>query len=637
MAARSTPDLTADAAPLAEKAESVGTLRDAVVEAAGVSMGLWLSYLFVLFYFAIAAGGVTHRDLFFESPIKLPFLSVDLPLVGFFVLAPGLILIVHAYVLLHVVLLSGKIRVFNDGLRAAQLSDPTVQPDALRRQLPSNIFVQYLAGPSDVCTGIMGNMLRLIAQISLVVCPVGLLVLFQLQFLPFHRWDVTWWQRIAVVLDIVLLWTLWPSIARSQRRAAGAAIASFATILVVFTLATYPGEWLNATPSVPFVPTKWPQFNSEVTQSDSSAAPSASGNGNDVKTARVEHDGAFRRFVAAVESMGWTSLHMLVIAGDVNPTTRRPTSLWPNSNRLVLPSLDITDQTKFDSEQKVEKVSSTASLRGRHLEGAVLSGANLTKVDFTGATLHKTLLNDARLKGVLLDDAKLQDAKLKRASLQGASLDRAELQRADFERASLQGASLHGAKLQNATFSFAALQGAFLNRAELQGASFEFTELEAASFTGSKLQGASFAYAQLQAVSFDSAELQGASFKGAHLEGASLNGADLKDAGLISTFVWRVDVRTGVKNLPEAKVQPCLTPNACPETRPTFPDWFNGLKMLIQNQVPAGDLQRSALARIQRLDRLDPNKPLDGEAEMTQAWVHLARSRDSSPLPNESR
>jgi uncharacterized protein YjbI with pentapeptide repeats len=601
---RSTRDLTADhtlaradnpsnGTPLVEKAESLDTLRNAVVEAAGVSMGLWLSYLFVLFYFAIAAGGVTHRDLFFESPIKLPFLSVDLPLVGFFVLAPALVLVVHAYVLLHVVLLSGKIRAFDDELRATQIKDSTLQPDALRRQLPSNIFVQYLAGPSDVRTGVTGNMLRLIAQISLVVCPVGLLVLLQLQFLPFHRWDVTWWQRIAVILDIALLWTLWPSIARVHRRAAGAAIASVATILIVFTLATYPGEWLDRTmPSVPFVPTKWPQSNTEISQANSPAAalsaPSIRGNGNSTGTEQAEPAGAMQRFVASLESMGWTSLYTLIIAGDVNPTTRRPTSLWPNSNRLVLPSLDITDQAKFDSEQKLEKVSSTASLRGRHLEGAVLSGANLTKVDFTGAILHKTLFNDARLQGALLNGAKLQHAQFNRASLQGASLDGAELQHAEFEEASLQGASMHDAKLQDATFRSAGLQGAFLNGAELQGASFKFTELEAASLTGSKLQGASFAYANLQAVSFDSAELQGASFEGAHLEGASLYGADVKDADLTSTFVWRVDVRTGVKNLLQAKLQPCLTPNACSETRSPFPGWFNGLKMLIQGQVPGG-------------------------------------------------
>jgi hypothetical protein len=82
-----------------------------------VSAGLWFSYLFVLLYLLIAVGSVTHRDLFLENPVKLPFLNVDLPLLGFFVLGPLLFLIVHAYVLLHFVLLGRKIRAFHAQLR----------------------------------------------------------------------------------------------------------------------------------------------------------------------------------------------------------------------------------------------------------------------------------------------------------------------------------------------------------------------------------------------------------------------------------------------------------------------------------------------------------------------------------------
>jgi uncharacterized protein YjbI with pentapeptide repeats len=614
------------ATTLVDKAEDLDALRNAVVDAANVSTGLWLSYLFVLFYFAIAAGGVTHRDLFFENPVKLPFLNVDLPLVAFFVLAPALFLIVHAYVLLQVALLAGKVGVFDVQLLQAQIKDPAVQADALRRQLPSNIFVQLLAGPSDVRTGVMGRMLRLVAQISLAVGPVALLVLFQLQFLPFHRWEITWWHRIAVVLDIALLWTLWPSIARGatswiawrdlrQRWVAGIAVASFAPVLLVFTLATYPGEWLDAMPSVPFVPTKWPQSKPEVTLSKgSAAAPCAPGTGdteNTVEPTDAEIKGEFQRLVALVKSMGWSSLYTLVIAGDVNPTTRHPTSLWPNSNRLVLPGFDVMDQAKFDTEQKIENVSHTASLRGRYLEGAVLCGANLRKVDFTGARLRGALLNDARLQGALLDDANLQDAKLNKASLQGASLARAELQRAELNSASL--------------------QGAWLNNAELQGALFNSAGLQGASLINSKLHDASFQLAQLQAVAFDGAELEGASFNLANLQGASLGGAHLEGAILTSTSVWRVDVRERSEvHLRDAKLEPCWSTNDGPFCQEaTFSsDKFNALKQLIKTQVPSGDLQRRALDRIQGLD---PDKPLEGEAEMAQAWIDLAKRRDGPP------
>ncbi len=100
---REFPSHKTDPTPFAAKAKDLGALREAVVDAASVGSGLWLSYLFVLFYFAIAAGAVTHRDLLLENPVKLPFLNVELPLKAFFVLGPLVFLIVHAYVLLHFV------------------------------------------------------------------------------------------------------------------------------------------------------------------------------------------------------------------------------------------------------------------------------------------------------------------------------------------------------------------------------------------------------------------------------------------------------------------------------------------------------------------------------------------------------
>ena len=102
----------------AAKAKDLQALRDAVDQAATVSGALWLSYIFVFLYLAIAAGAVTHKDLFFENPVKLPFLNVELPLIGFFVLGPALFLIVHAYTLLHFAMLAGKVGAFHTELEA---------------------------------------------------------------------------------------------------------------------------------------------------------------------------------------------------------------------------------------------------------------------------------------------------------------------------------------------------------------------------------------------------------------------------------------------------------------------------------------------------------------------------------------
>jgi hypothetical protein len=158
----------------AKQSHDLDAVRKSIEDAASVSGTLWFSYLFSLFYFGIAAGAVTHKDLLLENAVKLPFLNVDLPLVAFFALAPILFVISHAYTLMHFVLLSAKV-----GKLKQKLNDQLAGPEAhetredLRWQLPSNIFVQFLAGPHNVRDGVLGWLLKGVAWISLVVGPVS--------------------------------------------------------------------------------------------------------------------------------------------------------------------------------------------------------------------------------------------------------------------------------------------------------------------------------------------------------------------------------------------------------------------------------------------------------------------------------
>jgi uncharacterized protein YjbI with pentapeptide repeats len=530
--------------PLAAKANDLEALRTAVVDAASVGAGLWVSYLFVLFYMLVAAGGITHKDMFFESPVRLPFLNVDLPLTGFFWLGPGLFLIVHAYVLLHFVMLAGKVSAFESELRD-QIDNVEVRR-RLRRQLPSNIFVQFLAGPPEVRDGAVGVLLWLIALISLVLAPVALLVFFELQFLPYHHEWITWWQRLAVGIDLLLMWLFWPAIALRQgaeqepaRRRPVAVIQrvgtigsmyaiSVASVVLVGVVATFPGERL------------------EMVQQ------------------RVNPTFAQEALVAVRE---------VLVAGKVDTARRKPESLW--SNRLVLPGLDVIDRTKLDSEPKIAAASETASLRARNLEGAVLIGAGLRKVDFTGANLRGAFLDKADLRDAKLDCAlpfnegpvrirgwvsaeraqdnrepvicvQLKGASLNDAQLQGASLNGAQLQGASLNDAQLQGASLEGTQLQGASLEGTQLQGASLNDSQLQGASFNVVKVHRAVKDRSidsdvwtpvtaQFQGASLNGAQLQGASLDGAQLQGASLNDAQLQGASLNNAQFQGASLIDT------------------------------------------------------------------------------------------------------
>ena len=204
-------------------------MRDAVDQAAAVSGALWLSYIFVFLYLAIAAGAVTHKDLFFENPVKLPFLNVELPLIAFFVLGPALFLIVHWYTLLHFALLAGKVGAFHTELEA-QIHYPETRA-RLRRQLPSNIFVQFLAGPRDTRDGVFGLMLRLIAWISLIGGPVRCWSCFNCNSCPITRGGLVVAahrrrDRPGPALDVVAVYRAW-----HEYLAAAGAISSVSELL----------------------------------------------------------------------------------------------------------------------------------------------------------------------------------------------------------------------------------------------------------------------------------------------------------------------------------------------------------------------------------------------------------------------
>ena len=178
-----------DLPEIAKKTDDLEAIKKAVDDAAAVGGGLWLSYLFVLFYLAVAAGAVTHADLFFEKSVKLPFLGIELPLLAFFFLAPILFIIVHAYTLVHLVMLIDKAKWFDaalrdqigggTGLSKDELEKRKAIRNGLRRQLPSNIFIQFLAGPEPTKgrERAFRGLLWVIAWVTLGIAPVLLLLL----------------------------------------------------------------------------------------------------------------------------------------------------------------------------------------------------------------------------------------------------------------------------------------------------------------------------------------------------------------------------------------------------------------------------------------------------------------------------
>lgn len=539
----------------ADKADNLDFMRKGVEDAASVSTGIWLSYLFALFYFGIAAGAVTYTDLLLENSVKLPFLNIELPLVAFFALAPILFVIIHAYTLVHFVILAAKVGYFT-----ASLSSSLPMGALMRRT--QGMDCGGSCQTIFLCNCSLGQwtyakvsirwFLKGIAWVSLVFGPVLLLLLFQVRFLPYHLWWVTWVQRFAVFVDVILLWLMWSAVVNGRSKlmwrlvAKGAGltsalslraryflwlVAAFSPIGFAFTAATFPGEWLDdLVGKIQWIPPNSVTAWLGARQIDSRNRPVS------------------------------TSFHDLLFNGQIDVLTLQRKSLF--SNTLMLPWFDVVQAAKIDDPKKLSSVKHTLSLRGRHLENAILVGADLRKAD----------LKAAQLQGANFFAAQLQDADLQMAQLQGANLS----------TASLHGASLCFAKLQGASLVYANLQGAPLYGAQLQGASLNGAQLQGVSLGLAHLEGASLRDTQLQGVSLENAQLQGADFQESALAGTNMS----------NTALWRTNFKDAkmANVFEDGRTETAISKNEFAELKAAMKD------------VPGGPLREEAIERIEKLN-----------------------------------
>ena len=536
----------------AEKADDLEAIEKAVDDAASLIGGLWLSYIFVLFYLGVAAAAVTHVDLFFANPVRLPFLGIELPLVAFFLVAPTLFLIVHAYMLVHLVLLTDKAKRFDEALDT-QIKDEDGQEgdkhqatrDKLRRLLPSNIFVQFLAGPTNLRKSEFGWLLCAIAWITLVVAPALLLLMFQIQFLPYHSSIVVRTQRVALVFDLALVWWLWPKvISRGKMGVTSPAVLgllfSFVAIAFSCLIATFPGEWQE-------------------------------------------------ELLAKWDRSGWAvSAHNALFSAEPDSSTHRR---FPFSNTLVLPGENVYEGLSISEPEKAKWRDFVFRARGRDLRGAIFALASLPKVDFYGANLREAQFLGAQLQGASLEGAQLQGASLIGARLEGTSLEWAQLQGASLDNAQLQGASLANAGLQGASLLSAQLQGASLVNAQLQGASLDGANLEGTFLNGAQLQGTSFSGATLKATEL----------RGAYLWRSTPGGNPVT---LSTIDVWE-DERTWRPRWRDSRGQD----RAWEEKDKDGKTAYEVIRASLQS-MPSGDLRDKAFARIEVLDCLNHKQAL---------------------------
>jgi len=453
--------------------EEVKGFLDEANGASDPASSAWLAFLALLTYVVVTLASVSHKNLLLNSPVRLPIINADIPLVGFFQYAPALLLLVYLSLLVQHVILARKYRKFTDAITSYEMETGAEQP--ARELVHSYVFSQIAAGPKPNL--ITKFMMQLIVYVTFSVLPIITLLYFQIKFLPYHDVSITYWHRIAVMLGfamLILLTPLMQNTGPTRRRwdikvgpqAEAWEASGTQVLLVLFLLPLVVGfSWLIAT-----VPNEW------IDRRLGFVAPTS---------VRVGPEDEAKLLNPLVRRVIYDRLPN----DDDKGWWRR----WLLSYRVL-----VVEDTDLGAGEGVNVV-----LRERNFRFALLSRSDLHRADLAWAdlraaqmwkTLAKGKLKDGQLQGAFLQEAQLQGAQLNSAQLQGSDLSKAQLQGAELNYANLQGADLRGAQLQGADLSYANLQGADLRGAQLQGAKLEAVQL----------QGADLASADVWLVNFPS-------------------------------------------------------------------------------------------------------------------------------------
>jgi hypothetical protein len=386
-------------------------------------------------YLFLTGLGTADRDLLVGRVVTLPLFNANVGLLSFYKLAPVALLILHFTVLTLCYLVAERLRRLQDELDSKGVGQS--EREFVLGLLYPYPLVERLAKLPPV--PIIGVFLNLSVYVPLIIVPVSTLFWLQLRFVPYQQIWITPWHFILLLLDIGMMWLMWPQAGRissalratvavvKRKQEAARAMASPWTIAgLVATVLT-----LGASLAVSLV-------------------------------------------VVVLSGLGWVppfaTLDLrgeIISAGGQSQVPADFMVLGPADlqQRLVM-LRQYRNQTPADLSfvADVQRArSSGAHLPFRRLRKALLSGASLIGADLTGADL----------RGADLDNVDLRGAILRCADLRGASFDHARLEATDLSNADARGAN----------FPYAELQGAVLHGTDFTGADLEGAHIQFVSFT----------------------------------------------------------------------------------------------------------------------------------------------------------
>lgn len=549
----------------AESLQAPRELLDAANNASEKIAALHIAFLALCTYILVIVFSTTDMDLLIGKGVKLPVVDVEVPIKGFYLTAPYLIVLVHFNLLIQLQLLSRKLFAFDEAARGT---------GGLHDQLHIFPYNYYLVGRQNK---LIHAFITILITTTILALPYLSLITLQARFLAYQDEVVTWTQRLATWLDITLIAILWPVMMDRNNSWRNYTLVLYRDMKHRWLWYT----WL-LTGIIAVIWTIESRTNEHIyTDTVIFATPIASWLLLTLVSLIIRcghHLLRHRRhlFIKPANTTRWAEFHGFLIVLPLalliplslsvdgepvdNPSSLRTTMLDSLRHLDLHEQILLSAAVQGDTLGKLRnsdalirtdvlRTIQPINLQGRSLRHADLRKAWIVKADLRNARLHGANLESAHLQGVDLTSADLREANLRAANLQGALLQGARLQRATLAMAEMQGAranrlEVHSGHPRDETVSIGSQR---VTAVELFNSSWEVSrdnyqqflkaELTGADLTGAKLQGANLSGADLQGVRLTHANIQGGNLSYVHLEGAILSWALLQGANLDGAFL----------------------------------------------------------------------------------------------------
>jgi hypothetical protein len=237
---------------------------------------------------------------------------------------------------------------------------------------------------------------------------VGVLILFEIKFLPYHSAAVTWTHRGLIALDLLTVLLLWEGAVqprrditwRSLRRRRALTIGAAVIFILSNVLITFPGE----------IGRMWMTL---VSTTSSDEVPEC-------------------QLPGLIETLLPAGFDRLSLLGEI--------LVDDDKIKKIVSTANINGQKPYESER-------TRILRNRDLRYARLAATDLRYADLSAADLSGATVRGAHLDGAMFAGARLAGAILDGAQLQGSWFAPRTVAGKDLDPAKLPQSSLRGTQL----------------------------------------------------------------------------------------------------------------------------------------------------------------------------------------------